>query len=126
LAQTMQPALYVDHLYPRLPFFKHALTRDARVEFAEFYRRTTPGDEALMDGLVFAHAVLAITIHAPRVGTVPAVRRELERVTNLSEQYFTGLRQRVRECHTFVMLMRADRALIEKALFAVRPPSGNE
>jgi hypothetical protein len=127
LAQTLQPArFHVDPLNPYPPVFKHVLLRDARIDFAEFYRTATPDDEALMDGLLFAYAALAISIDAPRASIPPAIRRELEHATNINEQYFTRLRQQVRDSHTFVMLMRADRAKIEKAVFVVPPPSGNE
>jgi len=108
---------------PCSPAFKHVLLRDARIDFAEFYRTATPADEVLMDGLLFAYAALTVAINSPRAGVAPAILRELERATNASEQYFTGLRQQVRCCDTFVMLMRAERAQIEKAVFVVRHPS---
>ncbi len=96
---------------------------NARRDFPQFYATSTPMDQRLLDGLIIAHAALVIGMNVPRECCVPVVRRELERVTDESERAFTRLRETVRACPTFKVLIAAERTQIERDVFDVRPAS---
>jgi predicted oxidoreductase len=114
----------MDDLDSRNPFSAAsmgALIRDARADFEHFYRTSSTADSSMMDDLILTHACFAKLMNAPRHHIPPAIRAHLEKSCDSVEQVFTHLRELVRACPTFAGLSAAERAQIEREVFAVRP-----
>lgn len=95
----------------------------ARAAFPSFYATATPGDTELLNSLVLGHLALVVLINTPREHVAPALRSDLERAANATEQLFSNLREAVRNCRTFVALHLSEKEAIERIIFNVGPLS---
>jgi hypothetical protein len=105
---------------PRWTDLKGRLLEDARSDFAPFYNTASEVDAHLIDALVLTRAVLQYAMDTPRKFSDPALRAKLERFDYHTEQLFTNLRERVRECPTFAALCAVDQARLVQKLFELR------
>jgi hypothetical protein len=113
-------------LDPASPGFRSGLLRDARRAFPQFYRVGSEKDVQVMDSLVLGHAAMTILINAPREQLVPQVRAPLELIGDNVDQLFTAMREYVRACPTFNSINVAERLAIERLVFILKPPVGQE
>ena len=70
----------------------------------------------MIDGLVMARAALSVGIAAPRKHVAPAVRHQLETVTNAAEQIFSRMCELLRATPAFDGIGPCEREAIEKEL----------
>ena len=98
------------------PEFARTLLKDARINFPVFYRTATSHDAWLMDGLVICRATLATAINGTRDHVVPEIRDGLDKSRNEVERLFMDARECVRACPSFVALVAAEKAEIERTV----------
>lgn len=99
--------------------YKKTLLDAARLNFPGYYATATERDRDLIDALVLCRAALGVGINAPRHPLPAAVRVEVERTTDTTEQAFTGLREAVRASTTFRAVSIGEQIQIERVLFSV-------
>ncbi len=94
----------------------------ARRAFPQFYRLSSPEEEALMDGLALARASLMENVAVPRSALTPLLRGEVEKMTNAVEGLFTVLREAVRRSAAFHRVDDHVQAQIEREMLELPLP----
>jgi len=101
---------------PASPNPEETLLRDARKDFAQFYRTATADDTIAMDALVVAEAAMVAGVQATGGVGPPAASDPQESTGRKGSQQTAELRERVRNCPTFAALISAEKAEIERVL----------